>query len=913
MSGLRGCAIACCLSSIAIVLSGCGGGSSTGSGSSSAYQLSVQASGVGQGMISSNPAGINCGQTCSASFSSGSAITLTATPTANSFFAGWSGACSGTGVCNVTLTQNTSVKAEFSASPVLAVTLAGTGQGSVSSSPAGISCGSTCKADFDPGTEVTLTATAGTNSSFAGWTGACTGGSSSCVVTLSASEQVTAVFNSTIVQNTDLLSVSLAGTGTGTVTSSPAGIVCPPTCSAKFTVGSQVTLTATAGSNSSFAGWSGACSGNSTTCTVTLSSNAQVTATFNTTVQGQDTLAVSLAGTGTGTVSSSPAGISCAPTCSANFNAGTQVTLTATPGTNSSFVGWGGACAGSNPTCLVTLTANSQVTATFNVNQTVPTLTVTLAGSGTGTVASNPAGINCPPTCSASFNSGTSVTLTETPGTSSGFAGWGGACSGFSSTCVLTLTANEQASATFNISNVSAINHIIYMAQENRSFDTYFGALRAYWAANNIPDQSLDGLPQFNPVSGQPPLYGPPPVNPGCDPAYTNTCKIDSNSPPIQSFKFLTECIENPGDAWSQSLKDRNQADPLSGTATLDGYVWGAALYAGFKSYYDTGGIRAMGYYDWTDLNYYYFMATAFATSDRWFSPVMDSTPVNRNYLDGATSQGHVHPIPTSKPPLSAMPIFEALQNAGITWKIYVNPEGSSCTGPPYDPACLLTLSSIQTFEWGQTIPNKYPNNIVPISQYYTDLQNGTLPQVGEIEEASDAGLDEHPSVYDNSPTNIQLGASYTSSLINGLMGSTSWQDSVFILTYDEFGGPFDHVAPQPAVSPDGIPPIDLLPNDVCYPPQQGPVCNFVFTGFRMPLIVVSPFTKQNYVSHTVADTTAILKLIETRFNLPPLTNRDAAQMDMTEFFDFTNPPWMTPPKPPVQATNGPCYVNKLP
>jgi phospholipase C len=833
MSGLRGCAIACCLSSIAIVLSGCGGGSSTGSGnsgsgSSSAFQLSVQASGVGQGMINSNPAGINCGQTCSANFSSGSVITLTASPTANSFFAGWSGACSGTGVCNVTLTQNTSVKAEFSASPVLAVTLSGTGQGSVSSSPAGIVCGSTCKADFDPGTQVTLTATAAANSTFAGWTGACTGGSPSCMVTLSASEQVTAIFNTIIVQNTDVLSVSLAGTGTGTVTSSPAGI-------------------------------------------------------------------------------------SCAPTCSANFNAGTQVTLTATPRTNSSFVAWGGACAGSNPTCLVTLTANSQVTATFNVNQTVPTLTVSLAGSGTGVVASNPAGINCPPTCSASFNSGTSVTLTETPGTSSGFAGWGGACSGFSSTCVLTLTANEQASATFNISNLSAINHIIYMAQENRSFDTYFGALRAYWAANNIPDQSLDGLPQFNPVSGQPPLYGPPPVNPGCDPAYTNTCKIDSNSPPIQSFKFLTECIENPGDAWSQSLKDRNQADPLSGTATLDGYVWGAALYAGFKSYYDTGGIRAMGYYDWTDLNYYYFMATAFATSDRWFSPVMDSTPVNRNYLDAATSQGHVHPIPTSKPPLSAMPIFEALQNAGITWKIYVNPEGSSCTGPPYVPACLLTLSSIQTFEWGQTIPNKYPNNIVPISQYYTDLQNGTLPQVGEIEEASDAGLDEHPSVYDNSPTNIQLGASYTSSLINGLMGSTSWQDSVFILTYDEFGGPYDHVAPQPAVSPDGIKPLDLLANDVCYPPQQGPVCDFVFTGFRMPLIVVSPFTKQNYVSHTVADTTAILKLIETRFNLPPLTNRDAAQMDMTEFFDFTNPPWMTPPKPPVQATNGPCYVNKLP
>jgi len=832
MCGIRGCAIAGCVSVIVIVLSSCGGGSGTGSGSSNGspsptnFQLSVQSSGVGQGMISSSPSGINCGQTCSATFSSGTQVALTASPMANSFFAGWSGACSGSGVCNVTLMQNTSVKATFSASPVLAVTLAGTGKGSVSSSPTGIDCGSTCSAEFNPGTEVTLTASAATNSSFVGWTGACTGGSTTCTVTLSASQQVTAMFNTIIVQNTDVLTVSLAGTGTGTVASSPSGISCPPTCTGTFAAGSQVTLTATPGTNSSFAGWSGACSG---------------------------------------------------------------------------------------MTCMVTLSANTQVTATFNLNQSLPTLTVSLAGSGTGTVSSNPTGINCPPTCSASFNSGTSVTLTEVPGTNSGFAGWSGACSGSASTCMLTPTANLQATATFNISGVTAINHIVYMAQENRNFDHYFGALRAYWAANNIPDQSLDGLPQFNPTSGIPPLWGPPPVNLGCDPAYTNSCHVDSNSPQIQSYKLVTECIENPGDEWTQSLEDRNRTDPLSGTATLDGYVWTAANYATYQSFYDKGGIRAMGYYDWTDLNYYYFMATAFATSDRWFSPLMTRTPANRNYLDAATSQGHVHTLPKSQPPLTATPIFEELQDAGITWKIYVNPEGSSCTGPPYDPACLLTLSSIQTFEWGQTIPTKYPNNIAPISQYFTDLQNDTLPQVAEIEEASDAGLDEHPSDYDASPTNIQLGANYVSTLINGLMGSSSWKDSAFILTYDEFGGPYDHVPPQPAVSPDGIPPVDLHPGDVCYPPQQGPVCNFVFTGFRLPLIVVSPFTKQNYVSHTVADTTAILKFIETRFNLPPLTKRDAAQMDMTEFFDFTNPPWMTPPKPPVQATNGPCYVNKLP
>jgi phospholipase C len=148
--------------------------------------------------------------------------------------------------------------------------------------------------------------------------------------------------------------------------------------------------------------------------------------------------------------------------------------------------------------------------------------------------------------------------------------------------------------------------------------------------------------------------------------------------------------------------------------------------------------------------------------------------------------------------------------------------------------------------------------------------------------------------------------------LINGLMQSSYWKDSAFILTYDENGGLYDHVAPQPAVSPDGIKPVDLLPGDICTT-TTGPTCDFVYTGYRIPLIVVSPYTKKNYVSHTVADATAILKLIETRFNVPALTKRDAAQPDMTEFFDFSNPPWMTPPTPPAQATNGACYVDHLP
>ena len=112
--------------------------------------------------------------------------------------------------------------------------------------------------------------------------------------------------------------------------------------------------------------------------------------------------------------------------------------------------------------------------------------------------------------------------------------------------------------------------------------------------------------------------------------------------------------------------------------------------------------------------------------------------------------------------------------------------------------------------------------------------------------------------------------------------------------------------------SPDGIKPVDLHPGDICTK-SSGPSCDFVFSGYRTPVLVVSPYANKHYVSHTVEDSTAILKFIETRFNLAPLTKRDAAQSDMTEYFDFGNPPWMTPPTPPAQNMGGPCYLDHLP
>lgn len=476
------------------------------------------------------------------------------------------------------------------------------------------------------------------------------------------------------------------------------------------------------------------------------------------------------------------------------------------------------------------------------------------------------------------------------------------------------------AQSTRSATGVSSINHIIILAQENRSLDHYFGALRQYWRSNGYPDRSFDGLPQFNPTSGLPPYYRPAPTNPGCDPAFPPPadCTFDSNSPKIASYHLITQCTENTSPSWNESHEFWDLNDPTGlSKAKLNGYVWTAGHDGRADGFYDTDGIRAIGYYTDADLNYYYFMASNFGVSDRWFSPAMSRTHPNREYLDAGTSQGYAYPVGTNSNDqqlLTATTIFQQLQNAGISWKIYVNTSGSPCTGPPYDPACLLTLSYIQNFQWGQTIPTTYPNNIADISQYFTDVQNGTLPSVALIEPATDAGLDEHPSPADDQPSRIQLGAQYVSTLINSLMASVSWADSAFILTFDEGGGLFDHISPQKAVSPDGIKPVDLFTNppDICVN-TTGPTCDFVYTGYRVPLIVISPFSKKHYVSHTVADYTAILKLIETRFAVGSLTARDAAQMDMTEFFNFTRPPWKVPPTPPAQITSNPCYLNMLP
>lgn len=282
------------LLSASLLMSACGGGggSTATSGNPGVSSFALNLTNVNQtgGTVSSSPTGINCGSgACTATFSAGTAVTLTESARVGYVFAGWSGACSGTTpTCVVPMSAVSNVTANFilqSSSYMLNVSTAGQGQGTVISSVGGISCPTTCSASIPAGTNVTLTATAGTNYSFTGWSGACSGSATTCVVPMSTVQSVTATFTSPY-----LLTVTNTGSGSGNVTTSAGSFTCVSgscsstvcnsgICTDVLTNGASVTLTAAAASGSTFSGWSGACTGTGT-CVTTMSGTKNVTATF---------------------------------------------------------------------------------------------------------------------------------------------------------------------------------------------------------------------------------------------------------------------------------------------------------------------------------------------------------------------------------------------------------------------------------------------------------------------------------------------------------------------------------------------------------------------------------------------------------------------------------------------------------
>ena len=523
-------------------------------------------------------------------------------------------------------------------------------------------------------------------------------------------------------------------------------------------------------------------------------------------------------------------------------------------------------------------------------------------------------------------------------------------------------TSNASASTTVTVGTQSGggvppVNHVVLMLQENHSFDNYFGMLNPYRHANgwNIGDDGKDYE-----VDGIDDKLG--------------KSNLDDEGTAFHPFKLATTCIDDETSSWLESYGDVNRYNFLaSRPINMDGFVHDAEGFAkscaksGVCSgnFTDLTGQRAMGYYDQTFLNYYYFMASQFAVSNRWFSPVSSKSIPNRiATFTGGTTQGLVFdPGSDDKlPQLSMNSIFQALDGAKVSWKIYYTVTDGYCQNDNdcgKSAAALYPATSFSYLSYsyqylhenpthgscgGILKPSSVvgdatnsfcidPDHIAPLSDYYTDLSNGTLPAFSFIE-AGYANNDEHPG----SGQSILSGQAQVAKVVNAFMESSAWKDSVFFLSYDEGGGPYDHVPPVPSHSNDytdaallpipDVSRISVSPDSYapCVPSGGKPTthCDLSASepgahagdaaaahgfgaqlGFRVPNIVISPFTRRHYVSNNPMDHTAILKFVENRFisSTAHLTARDAAQPNLLDFFDFNAVPWATPPSPPAPVT----------
>ena len=276
-----------------------------------------------------------------------------------------------------------------------------------------------------------------------------------------------------------------------------------------------------------------------------------------------------------------------------------------------------------------------------------------------------------------------------------------------------------------------------------------------------------------------------------------------------------------------------------------------------------------MGYWTAADIPFYYSLARTFPICDRWFSSLLGQTHPNRRFLLAGTAYGAVRTeakyLLAPSPPNGT--IFDLLNAHSISWRDYYH-----------------DLPQAGLF---RSVYDANRDKIVPVSQFFTDAAAGTLPAVSYVDPQSEMGSEEDPQ-------DIQVGEAFVSQIVQAAMHGPAWDKTVLIWTYDEHGGYYDHVPPPRAVKPDGIPP------DIQVPPDQPG--GYDRLGFRVPAAIVAPFARRGYVSHVVHDHTSVLKLIETKWNLPALTFRDANADNLLDTLDlhakpvFREPPHLAAP-----------------
>ena len=469
------------------------------------------------------------------------------------------------------------------------------------------------------------------------------------------------------------------------------------------------------------------------------------------------------------------------------------------------------------------------------------------------------------------------------------------------------------------------IQHIIVMMQENRSFDSYYAHLAA-WAAKNVKDA------EGNPVSLD--IDGAKEVT---DDGTPLTIPKDITQPSGDSVSWVHAehlCHSDTNHEWYGAHTEWNGGQNNGFFQANQGFTEAGEPKVGPDL---LSGQRAFSYYDERDIPYYYHLASRFAIGDRYFSSLIGPTWPNRDFMYAASSYGAT----TNINPLCAKPglvnsltcrqekffdrdtvIFDELTRRNISWKFYVDPSTAEEAAPGSLKADIQAgkeVLRLGAFLAPQQLALRYGATTLPdhVGSYLDLVQiiasGSGLPSVTFIDAAvaeTSAGEDEHP------PGDIQSGENLAFTIVQTLMGSPYWANTALFLTYDENGGIYDHVPPPPACTPEtelGDPaPEFKTDEDIAFAKDHADInTGFDRYGFRVPVIVVSPYAKRSYVSHNVYDHTSILRFIEAKFNLPALTKRDANADAMFDMFDFANPPWAQPPSDiPLHLDNTESWVD---
>jgi phospholipase C len=396
---------------------------------------------------------------------------------------------------------------------------------------------------------------------------------------------------------------------------------------------------------------------------------------------------------------------------------------------------------------------------------------------------------------------------------------------------------------TFPLGDENPIENVVVLFQENRSFDSYLGHLNAFahrTDINSAPDTTT------NPDSmGHPHPYQHAPA----------LCFADTD----HSWKGAhVEWDNGKNDGFY--LQNNGTMLDDAGVNLLD-------------------GDRALWWYDQTNIPFYYSLYSTFAISDAYYSALLGPTYPNRDYLYAGTSFGETtNDFPTFSPEQGKVPsnlvIFDELAQRNVSFNIFA--ESSAGVG--------TVLGPLYFSRWNPLRP------ISSLTEFFAAAKAGTLPHVSFVDPglASEGpdGDDEHP------PAQIQVGQQAVWKIVNAVMTSPQWAHTALFISYDENGGEFDHVPPPPACLPDGIAPI-LTGTDV------GTPGTFDRYGFRVPIVIVSPYAKKAFVSHNVYSHTSIIRFIESKFTLPALTARDANSDAFSDMFDWTSPPFVKPPSFP--------------